>query len=766
MKKLLLTFLLLIALPVMATHIVGGEFELVHISGNTYKLNMILYFDKLNGNPGAKDDNVTATIYRKSDNFQMAQYTLPFISERDVQYAQPLCSDGSIQTSKLIYSGNITLSETVYTDPSGYYISWQRCCRNYSILNIYSPQPPLAPAPVTSDRTKYAGQTFYLEFPPVVKDGEPFINSSPRLFPPLSDYACPFRPYYVDFGGIDDDKDSLVYSMVTPLTTKTSAALPAPSPRPYPEVLWFPSFSLNNILNGSPDLRISKDGLLTCTPPGRQGLYVFAVRVEEFRKGKKIGESRRDFQLFVVDKCPIASPPQIAGKTLTEPTVYTKNMTVEFKNTVTDVDRCIQLTVSDLDSSKPDQNFMENVSIRVVGLNFKSPDLNRILPATTTAILQNGSTADFMVCFPQCPYINGDYQVGIIAFDDACSLPLTDTLKVTVRVEPPPNNSPTITPGLTIDQVNEGDPIKKWEFIAKDEDLDDLVVFVATDGFALKDFGMEVKITKQEKGLIEGYLSWDPRCDIYDFTKRTNFAIKILVNDQDLCNLNDPVTAIFKLNIKLPGNADPIIYSGDLSNSKNERKIIVNRKIFESLNFRVIGEDLIDSDFLILSGKGIGFNASDYSISFPQVTGNRSISSKFVWDIGCDKINLKQKNIYVFQFIVVDNANKCRFYKADTLDVEVKLFPPDNTKPQLEARSPSLQVVTNTNLEYILGQPIEVNLLGTDSDVFPTKDNLTLSLIKASGDVEPVGYTFQKVAGTSPVQSLRFMKTITRSNLK
>jgi hypothetical protein len=753
MKKVLLTFLLLIALPVIASHIVGGEFELLHINGSTYRLNMILYFDKINGNPGAKDQSVTASIFRKSDNAFISSVILSLQNETAVSYTQPACSNGGLVTSKIVYSSNLTLSSSIYNDAKGYYISWQRCCRNYSISNIYSEN-------VTANPTSqlYAGQTFYLEFPAVTKDGNSFINSSPKLFPPLNDYACIARPYYVDFAGIDDDKDSLVYSLVAPLNTKTGTALPAPASQPYPEVLWRPPYSLNNIMNGLPDLRISTNGLLTVTPK-TQGLFVFAVKVDEFREGVKIGESRRDFQMLVID-CPRAEPPVIVGKNsidLVFPKPSANSMFAQFSNTTPDSSRYINVKVSDKDSFKggsPDF-FKENIKIRVVPLNFKRKS-GDTWPAEIATVLDNAadSIKTFKIYFPQCPYIKGDYQVGIIAGDDACSLPLLDTLKVTVRVQPPPNYSPTITPGLTTDQVSEGDPVTKWEFIARDEDLDDLIVSVVPDGFALKDFGMEVKITKHEKGLVEGYLSWDPRCDVYDFTKRSNFTVKILVNDQDLCNLNDPVTAVFKLNIKLPGNADPIIYSADLTTSRSERKVIVNRKIFESLNFKVTGEDLIDNDFLILSGKGIGFNASDYSISFPQVTGNRSILSNFVWDIGCDKINLKQKNVFVFQFIVVDNSNKCRFYKADTLDVEVKLFPPDNAKPQLEARNPSLQVVTNTSLEYTLGQPIEVNLLGTDVDIFPKKDNLILSLIKASGNVEPVGYTFQKVVGTSPIQSV------------
>jgi hypothetical protein len=419
---------------------------------------------------------------------------------------------------------------------------------------------------------------------------------------------------------------------------------------------------------------------------------------------------------------------------------------------VADADRCIQLRVSDLDSTKPDQNFTENVGIRVVGLNFKSATLKQVLPAITTAVLINGRTVDFKVCFPQCPFINGPYQIGIIAYDDACSLPLTDTLRVTVNTEPPVNTKPYFTsPKLTEGQFMEGDQPAPWVFRAKDDDLDDLIVSVITDGFVLKDYGMTVDFT-QQKGLVEGQLKWDPRCNIFDFTKKTSFEVKILVEDKDQCNLTNPDTAVYKLSIKLPGNASPTIDT-DLTSATRERKVQVQRKIFESLNFKVTGQDVVDNDFLVLSMKGVGFTAADFGASFNQVTGNGLVSSNFSWNIACAKFDLKKKDTYTFQFVVLDNANKCRFYKADTVDVEVKLSPPDNEKPQLTALNSVQKVISNQNVEFSLGQPIEFMLLGTDTDLAPAKDNLTLSLLKATGSVEPSGYTFKNIAGKSPVQS-------------
>ena len=763
MKKIFLTLLLLVSFPVMASHIVGGEFELLHLSGNRYRLNLIYYFDVINGfrnpdgsqnQPETVDPSLTAFIYRKSDNQFIRSVVLSFQSKTRVSYTQPACSSGQIITDKLVYSTEIELLPTVYNDPQGYYVSWQRCCRNYNIANIFSLPPPTS---TLTDPSRYAGQTFYLEFPPVVKDGKPFIDSSPKLFPPLNDFACPFRPYYANFAGSDDDGDSLVYSLVTPLNTTTSASVPARAPAPYPTVVWRPPYSFNNIMNGLPDLRISRDGLLTVTPR-TVDLFVFAVKVEEFRKGEKIGESRRDFQMLVVDACPVASPPEIAGKKITDTDfTYRKNMNVSYLNTVADSDRCIQVRVSDLDSSKPDQNFAENIGIRVVGLNFKSPSLNQILPSITTSVLRNGSTADFQICFPQCPYISGPYQVGIIAFDDACSLPLTDTLKVVVNVQPPTNARARFvkpTSKKITEIVREGD-FKSWDIEGVDVDGDDLSLLYTTNAFKLEDYGFSLAAYASQPGSIKTQLTWDPKCDVYPFFKQSNFKFRFLLDDNDLpCKLNLPDTLLFDLYFQeFPKNSPPTISTSGLGAPSTARKISVERKIFEPLNFTVTGTD-VDNDFLVLSGKGQGFNMNDYGITFSTATGNGNVANNFNWTIKCDKLDLAKKDKYTFQFMVVDNLNKCRFYKADTVDVEVKISKPDNAKPIVTALTTGLQNVSNGNLNFILGEPIEINLLGSDADVIPTKDSLQLNLISATGDLKPEGYSFKNVKGISGLQSL------------
>lgn len=745
MKKLYLTLLLLVSFPLLASHIVGGEFELIHLSGSNYRLNLIIYFDQLNGNIGAKDPSARVYIYRKRDKQLMGSVLLTLNSESNVSYTQPSCSKGEIVTSKLIYTSTLVLAPDQYNDTAGYYVVWERCCRNYTITNIYSQVP--------QGTNISAGQTFYLEFPPVVKDGQPFVNSSPRLFPPLNDYACPFRPYYVDFAGIDDDGDSLVYTLTTPLNTTSNAALPPPSAGPYPTVIWRPGYSLTNVINGLPDLRISTDGLLTATPR-TQGLFVFAVKVDEYRNKIKIGESRRDFQMLVVDNCPSAEAPRIEGKKLTNNTFSTTgNLSVSFDNTITDEDRCINVRITDPDASKISDNFTEKISIRAVGLNFPNKNLKEILPEVTSATLINGSSVDFKICFPRCPYFEGGpYQVGIIAQDDACSLPLSDTLRVTVNVQPPVNTDPYFTSSkLTIDQLQEGDN-KSWAFQAKDNEGDELVVSILTDGFVLKDAGMTLEYSQVTPGLVNGVLKWDTFCDMYDFTKRTSFEVKIRIDDTDECDFGEPDYAVFKLNVNLPGNSDPIIDT-DLTTNPSERFVPgVQRKINETLEFTVTGKDIVDNDFLTLSARGKDFALADYGISFPTVSGRGILQSKLKWDISCANVNPNKKDNFVLQFIVVDNSNKCRFYKADTVEVEVIISPPDNAKPMLQVEEAFGRSINDT-IEFVLGQPIQFNFLGTDTDTQPAKDVLTLSLFEASGSVEPEGYIFEPREGRSPVQS-------------
>lgn len=733
-----------------ASHIVGGEFELIFVQGSTYRLNLIIYFDVINGNPLAKDQpGVTVAIFRKRNHTLVRTQFLALSGESRVAYTQPACSSGELVTNRLVYTALITLAADQFGDVEGYYVSWQRCCRNYTITNIFSANPQAG-----GPANQVAGQTFYLEFPAVVKGGRPFINSSPRLFPPLNDFACPRRFYYVDFAGVDDDGDSLVYSLTTPLNTSSATALPPASPAPYPLVTWRPGFSQSRMVGGNPDLRISREGLLTVTPAA-QGLFVFAVQVDEYRAGEKIGESRRDFQMLVVDACPVAAPPAISGKRLPDAGFpFRGRMAVSFSNQVRDEDRCIVVRVADPDASSADDQFTENVGIRAIPLNFRSTRLvSDLLPAATTAVLKNGSTAEFRVCFPACPYLQGGpYEVAIIAFDDACSLPLSDTLRVTVDVQPPENQRARFEPPKrVIAQLPEGES-QSWQFRATDADNDTLVFSILTDGFSLAGAGMRIA-SDVRPGAVTGSLTWDAFCQIADFTNRTVFPLRLLVDDNDRCRFNPPDTLRFDLGVTLPGNASPVITS-TLDAGGTRRSIeTIDRRINTDLEFTVFGRDA-DQDRITLRMIPRDFAPAPAGIRFSRATGTGQVESRFVWNLRCEGLNPAQKDLFEFDFIVVDSTNKCRVRKADTLSVAVRVGNPLNRAPVLVVRQKGQPVpLLSGNLEAVLGQPVELELVGLDADVFPHRDRLQLELEDIRGEQPLTGFRFEPVAGSSPVNA-------------
>ncbi|MFC7667514.1 hypothetical protein ACFQT0_09035 [Hymenobacter humi] len=135
----LLVLVLLAPLAASATHIVGGELELRYKSGNVYTLSLNLYFDGINGDPGALDPRLTASIFAKANSQRMANVVLENTNNTFVSYTNPACAVGSLSTRKLVYTADIVLAGNTYNSPQGYYVAVERCCRNVTISNIVAP---------------------------------------------------------------------------------------------------------------------------------------------------------------------------------------------------------------------------------------------------------------------------------------------------------------------------------------------------------------------------------------------------------------------------------------------------------------------------------------------------------------------------------------------------------------------------------------------------------------------------------------------------
>jgi gliding motility-associated-like protein len=291
---ILLLFTLLISFTprVKANHIVGGELQMKpNGAANTFQVTLIQFWDQnhlvesTTNSTGNKDASADLYIYRKSDNAYMSTVKVNLINSESISYQNKACAVvRSLNTSVGIYLGQITLSPQMYSDPGGYYMVWERCCRNADINNITVP----------GDN----GMVFYLEFPPVST-----TNSSPEFVQPNGQYICVNRPFTMNMSATDADGDELRYSLVTPLRGNTTPQQPFGNNNAksnYPLVSWESGISLSNVIPGQNPLQISNSGSLTVTA-NSLGLYVFSIQCEEYRNGQRIGLVRRDFQLLVID---------------------------------------------------------------------------------------------------------------------------------------------------------------------------------------------------------------------------------------------------------------------------------------------------------------------------------------------------------------------------------------------------------------------------------------------------------------------------------
>ncbi|MEO9870319.1 T9SS type B sorting domain-containing protein [Ekhidna sp.] len=651
MKKLILTYLLVSCFGLAkAFHIVGGEIEFIYLSDGTYRINLIQYFDEAQSQNPGPDPFVTVYIFRNGDNQLMSTHNLFLALQEDVEYSNIECAIDELQTSRVFYSADVILNPPSYASDDGYYIQWERCCRNDDVDNLVNPSG--------------TGMNYVLEIPPLMRDGEIFKNSSPVLFKPLSDYACVNQLYYVEFTGVDPDGDSLVYSLTTPLNSSSAVAVPIPQPKPHFGITFTSGFSENNMVGGSPPLQISSRGLLTVNPD-QTGLFVFAVKVEEYRNGEKIGEVRRDFQMLVVDGCEPPDPPVVDIDIPGNPTFNPEIDILTY--TASDTEKCFDFLVSNV-------TFGETISLRAEGVNFNE-ELNEIFTINRVPVGVDGSDLQIEVCIPDCPPIrDAPFILDLIAADNACPLPQLDTVRLTIQVESPPNQVPLASSSSNTIIRNEGDPPYSQVINGIDTDNDELDITLYIEGIADPSaHGFDLINVTGTAGNVQGTLTWDTDCEVFDFSEIQNFNLSIIVNDADLCDLPGD-TLFIDAEVLLPANTNPVISLGSTLPSQID--------LGSTLNTEIIATDS-DGDDLTLSFVAGNFDAEFYGAIFNATSGNSSISSFFNWDLACNA-NLFVDGQQFELLFIADDDDKCKVKNFDTLRHIMQVNYPSNSSPEFD----------------------------------------------------------------------------------
>ncbi|WP_439883184.1 gliding motility-associated C-terminal domain-containing protein [Pontibacter sp. MBLB2868] len=705
LRVLLLLITLLLCTQSFATHIVGGEFEMRHIVNYNYKLTLNLYFDDVNGSPGALDQLVVVNFFEKGSNKLVMSQQMLLQSRTPVKYTNIDCTSASLQTSKIVYSENIFLDPNRFSSPQGYYVTWERCCRNRTINNIARPEE--------------AAQTFYMEFPPVVKNGVPFVNSSPILFPPLSDYACVNELFYFEFNGTDPDGDSIVYDMVTPLNGFTSANMPyygipgfeniAPKPAPYPTITWLPTYGPTNQVQGNPPINIDKNSGQLTMRPSSKGLYVFGVRAQEFRKGVKIGEVRRDFQVLVLD-CPRNETPVVAVREQGKKTFYNKGDVLKISPTGS---RCLDVFFSD-----PDRT--EFVALRTRPVNFSSTDFT--LQGVTSGMINQGTTTDSLkatLCFNECFDTQGKvYQLDLIVKDDGCSLPRQDTVRLSFMIEPIPDAPPTVdlSTKQRVFNVKNGD-VLTFDALGFDTDNDDVTITAEGQNFSLGSQNITFK-TKTAPGQVSSPFSWNIDCKaLQQDSYKIDFVVSTIV-----CNKTVRRTETIEVR---PDNVNNIPV---ISTDKQAR--VFNLVVGEPFEAKIFGND-IDLNNLSLQAVGNGFNLNDLGMNFTSSGGPGTAEGTFKWTATC---GTAQGSVVRVTFNLKETA--CNPSPDQKIEFEFRITAP-NSPPTLTTDKPVL------TFDMELNEPFEANLFGDDLDL--NQLNLT-----AAGDgfsLEEVGMSFTSQGG-------------------
>jgi hypothetical protein len=378
-----------------ATHLMGGEIELICVNSGTnpptYRILVRIYRDCA----GISQPSTITVRYQSSSCNVNQTITLNRTSRTDFT---PLCP-GQQSRCANSNSPNIGWEEHVYESSNiqlqacaDWVISTTDCCRNSDIT------------------TGSADGDFYL-YIQVNTQAAP-CNNSPRYSNRPAALLCNNQSFCFNPGVSDIDGDNLVFRLTNCRTTGVNSTI-----------------TYNGTCNGtcsglnplptSGGTSINSTNGTVCLTPNANAVGPVCLLIEEYRGGTKIGEYLRDMQIRV-QNC-TGNPPQASAINGTLPAQpYNPND----PGTYTYV-ACVN------------QNFCFTI-------NFRDPDNQNVtvLPPTglptgaTWTVTDNGTpNATGQLCWT--PTTAGTYNFTVTVEDNSCPVKRQNTYGYTIRVEPP-----------------------------------------------------------------------------------------------------------------------------------------------------------------------------------------------------------------------------------------------------------------------------------------------------------------------------------------
>lgn len=274
-----------------ATHIVGGNLSYTCLGNDQYELSLVVRRDCVFGDEDAQfDDPASIGIYDNFGNLQSflganGQLILPFMGSDTIV--------DDLENGGCGFVGNgVCVHETTYRSivqlPNNnfdYVLTYQRCCRNGSLVNVIDPLN--------------TGATYSIN---LTTESMELCNNSPVFNQWADIYICNSQVLNFDHSATDLDGDSLVYKLCNPLD---GASFDDPFPQPpyappYADVQWASGFSTQNMLGAGSSLSIDPNTGILSGIPASIGQFLIGICIEEYRDGNLLSITTRDFEYNVV----------------------------------------------------------------------------------------------------------------------------------------------------------------------------------------------------------------------------------------------------------------------------------------------------------------------------------------------------------------------------------------------------------------------------------------------------------------------------------
>lgn len=315
--------LLFVTESLEATHVAGGNLTYKCLGNSRYEVTLEFRRDCFNGATDAQFDDPAAIAIFDQNGFlveilgQGGMLFIPFAADDTL--------NETVTSECNVIGGDVCTQTTTYRDivilpfrNGGYFLAYQRCCRNATLNNIVDPLN--------------TGATYWIR---ITETALQTCNSSPTFDDWPISFICIEDTLRYSHTATDIDEDSLVYELCAPSTGATRQfpkPIPPASP-PYGTVQYNFGFSSNRPLGNTVPMDInSQTGEITAVPD-KVGQFLVGVCVREFRNGELLSEVRRDFEynVRVCGRAPVVMfetvPPNITKKC--------DGLDIEFSNSTT-----------------------------------------------------------------------------------------------------------------------------------------------------------------------------------------------------------------------------------------------------------------------------------------------------------------------------------------------------------------------------------------------------------------------------------------------